>query len=371
MFVSFWGHFSYFLQDFWVYLIILGVSSFGFLWAARRIYSSSLTDEKKMALLASCFVAVSFAYIYSGFEFYFRYRFDQSDSLGFLKTSERWTARHVVFNNYQYRDRDFRVQKTPGVVRVGVIGDSNTMGAGIRNPENRFSNILEKLLNDHGYKVEVYNFGVSGFDTDQEVTEYNRRLKQFDVDLLVWQYFFNDVEEATHSAGTQILKHEQALPRGLITFLTDHSFFFDYLYWRLAAKYDSTFGEIRNADVQQYNIPEVFNHHSDLIASFSGQLRQQNKPFVVLLLPFMYFFPNYPKEVIEIHQRMDALFRHDGATAIVEIVEDLLKKQKQDLIASPYDSHPNEYVHRLAAEKLYAAIAPLLRVASNGGTFVK
>jgi len=69
------------------------------------------------------------------------------------------------------------VAKTPGVVRIGVMGDSNTFGYGIKNVDNRFSNLLEAKLNKAGYKVQVYNFGVPGFDTWNEIRIIIRRIK--------------------------------------------------------------------------------------------------------------------------------------------------------------------------------------------------
>jgi lysophospholipase L1-like esterase len=305
--------------------------------------------------------------IYSGFEAYFRYRFDQSDSLGFLDVSSRWYGRHVVYNNFQYRDdKDYSVAKTPGVVRIGVMGDSNTFGYGIKNVDNRFSNLLEAKLNKAGYKVQVYNFGVPGFDTWNEISNYYSKDQKFKPDILVWQYFLNDAE-ATQSAGTKVLTGIGDTPP-LVHFLSQHSFFFDYLYWRLAIKYNSAYTALGNADMQQYSIPSVFNFHKQIIGSFVNDLKSRNTKIVVTVLPFFQFFPYYPAE--EIHDKMDRLFKRDNVDALVDMLPYVAGKKSKDLVVDPYDSHPNEYVHNLIAEKLYNAIVPLL-TKTDKGTFVK
>lgn len=314
------------------------------------------------------FSIFSLVIIYSGFEAYFRYRFDESDSLGFLKVTSKWNSRHVVFNNYQYRDRDFTVSKKPGVVRIGVMGDSNAFGYGIKDANQRFSNVLEENLKKNGYKVEVYNFGVSGLDTDTEVLEY-QRVKQFNFDILVWQYFLNDVEPYNQSTGTKVLQEAQKEPPGIITFLSDNSFFFNYVYWRLSAKYNATYVKIKNSDLAQYNNPPVFNSHKQIIDNFTKDLNADKKKIVVLVIPFIYFIPNYPAVAMDVHKRMDKIFTDDGAN-VVDLLPYIKGKNKRDLVVGMYDAHPNEYVHALAADKLYGAIYPLLEN-KNGGTIVK
>ena len=365
-----WGHVSYFIKDFFLYLIIL-VCATGFSFVSIiKVYTSQASNTKKNTLLLLIFTILSFIYAYSFFEGYFRYRFDQSDSLGFLRVSERWISRHVVYNNYQYRDKNFTVDKEPGKIRIGVMGDSSGFGYGIKNVKNRFSDLLENKLKSNGYNTEVYNFAVSGFDTEQEIKEY-QRVKQFNFDILVWEYFLNDIEEENKSAGTKVLKNAQAVPPGIISFLSKYSFFFDYVYWRLDARYEKTFIKIRNADMSQYNDPEIFKHHTDIIDSFTHSLENDNKKIVTVILPFFYFFPQYPEAAVDIHKRMDKVFTDNGVFAVIDILDYVKGKNKQDLIVSPYDSHPNEYVNSIIADKLYDVIVQLISKTEDGKTILK
>lgn len=361
------GHLSYFVSDFHEFIILIILSFILCFFAISRIYKSSLADNKKKFFISCCFFILSFVLLYSAFEAFFRYRFDQSDSLGFLNVTQRWYQRHVVYNNYQYRDKNFNVTKTPGVVRIGVMGDSLSFGYGIKNVDNRFSNIVEKKLNDNGYKVEVYNFGVPGMDTWNEIDEYRKKAEQFHVDILLWEYFLNDAEPPK-SRGTEVLANANRDVSPVVVFLSNHSFFFDYVYWRLSAKYATTFTQLKNVDLQQYQIPSVYAYHKKRIDDFMSEQKNDNVKTVVIVFPFLNLFPNYPAG--DIHKRMDTLFTTDGANAVVDLLPYLKGKQSKDLVVNRFDTHPNEYVHNLAAEKLYAAIIPLLEKTKNG-TIVK
>ncbi len=368
MLTNLWGHLSYFISDFGEFLIILLIITSASFTGIYLLYKSSLNETNKKILISLILFFFSFVWIYSGFEVYFRYKFDQSDSLGFLNVTKRWYARHVVYNNYQFRDNDFRLEKKPGVVRIGVMGDSNAWGYGIKDINNRFSNQLETKLKKAGYNVEVYNFAVPGEDTWNEIEEYNRNAKKFNIDILIWSYFLNDAEPKD-SAGTQILINSGKQIPPLIRLISGHSVFFDYLYWRLSTKYNSTFLQLRNVDIQQYSIKPVFEAHKISIENFTKDLNKNNIKTVVLVFPFMRYFPNYP--ATSIHDKMDKVFKDAGVTVLIDLLPTLHNKQAKDLIINRFDTHPNELVHKIAADKLYNAIIPLLEKTKDKGTIIK
>lgn len=366
--IALWGHLSYFLVDFHEFIILIILAIIVCFGGTYFVFKSSLPENRKKIIISFLFFILSFVLIYSGFEAYFRYRFDQSDALGFLNTTDRWMSKHVVFNNYQFRDRNFTLEKTPGVVRIAAIGDSLAFGYGIKNVNDRYSNILEDMLNKAGYKVEVYNFGVSGLDTWNEIILYENRIEKFNPDIVVWEYYLNDAEPK-NSPGTVALKKVGAEINPVVKTLSEHSFFFDYIYWRFSATYTNTFNELKNTDLEQYYIPSVFKQHVQDVASFSAELTSENAKIVTVIFPFLRYMPNYPVLATQVHQKMDKIFTADGAT-VVDLLPYLKNKNATDLIVNRWDTHPNEFVHRLTAEKLYNAIVPLLTKTAKG-TFVK
>lgn len=351
------GHISYFLRDFSGYLILILICLFVLIFTSLQIIRSDRSDSKKKLIVTFIFSIFLLILIFSFFEAYFRYRFDESDSLGFLKVNNKWMQRHVIYNNYFTRDRDFERKKKEGTARIGIIGDSITFGYGIKNVNNRFSNILEKKLKDAKYNVEVYNLGKSGFDTPDEIEEYNKNFKQLNFDIIVWEYFLNDAQPKGKSKGTKVLLKERAKGE-LTTFLSDNSYFFDYIYWRMAAKYEKTFRELRNADVAVYYDEKNFEQHKKDVTNFIAQLKNENRKIIVIVFPFMYFFPNYP--ALDIHKRMDNIFKENGVE-LIDLLGDLKDKYSKDLIISQFDYHPNEFVHKIAADRLSEKIIPFLK----------
>ncbi len=108
---------------------------------------------------------------------------------------------HPSTNSHGFRDRERDPEKPAGAVRIGVLGDSVTLGRGVPL-EATFPAVLETLLAaEDGLAAEVLNFGVGGYNTGQEVEIYARRGRRFDPDLLLLAYVLNDATSAEASLG--------------------------------------------------------------------------------------------------------------------------------------------------------------------------
>ncbi|MBI2761110.1 MAG: SGNH/GDSL hydrolase family protein, partial [Chloroflexi bacterium] len=74
----------------------------------------------------------------------------------------------VKTNSSGFRsDRDFVPERTPGLRRALLFGDSSTAGDGVSNSA-RYSDVLEELTPG----LEVYNYGLPGTGTDQQYLAY-------------------------------------------------------------------------------------------------------------------------------------------------------------------------------------------------------
>lgn len=350
-----WAHLSYFLKDFWPYLILI-TSSFPLTtFVLFKIYKSHASPKKKRIFLSLTFFTLSLILVFSLFEGYFRYVYDQSDGLGFLKVNERWHKRHVVFNNFFFRDRDFVENKKEGTIRIGVLGDSIAQGDGIKNVDNRFSNLLEKKLQEAGFIVEVYNLGRAGYDTEGEIDVYND-IEHLNFDLIIWEYFINDIQPKDSSTGTPIIAKNSHRAK-ILENISSQSFFLDFLYWRFSTVYDKTIMALRSADVEQYQNPFVLEKHKKDISDFLKAFKDQNKKVVVIMFPsIMLLGNNYPVFTNEI------MFNHfyQNEAEVVNLYDYLKDQNPNNLRASRFDTHPNESVHALAADKLFEKLKPIL-----------
>jgi lysophospholipase L1-like esterase len=81
------------------------------------------------------------------------------------------------------------------VVRIGVGGDSITMGAGVEEPETYVAR-LERMLNseDTRERFEVLNFGISGLNATAGIDRLVRLAGYYRVDILVYGFTTNDIE---------------------------------------------------------------------------------------------------------------------------------------------------------------------------------
>ena len=356
MFFNLWAKASYFLKDFYGYLLLLLVAFIILPLIAYKVFKSGLTLNLKRFYTSLVFSFLIVVISFVALEAYFRFVYDQSDGLGFLQVNRKWLERHVVANNNFYRDRNFDVSKKEGTIRIGAIGDSLTFGGGIKDVNNRFTNLLEKKLKEAGYNVEVYNLGKSGEDTQGEIKNY-QNIKYLNFDIIVWQYFLNDIQPLNNSTGTTIINREsQTTP--LISFLSHKSYLFDYLYWRFSSKYQKTFAGLKTADLARYQEIETLGKHKEDITNFLHELKVENKKVVVVIFPFVHLLPDYP--AANIHKEMAKTFSESGAE-VIDLLDYLQGQKAKDLVASPFDSHPNEYVHALAAGSLFEKIVPLLK----------
>jgi len=107
-----------------------------------------------------------------------------------------WELRPGVLdhNSAGMRGREITPQKRPGVWRIAMLGDSVTYGLGV-DADQAFPSLLESQLNAVGSgAVEVLNCGVPGYNSFQEYTLLQRRVLEFEPDLVITTFTPDDVE---------------------------------------------------------------------------------------------------------------------------------------------------------------------------------
>lgn len=128
-----------------------------------------------------------------------RYRLAENTSIGYepipnmraVDSSVSFMDYNETSNRMGFRDYDHEVSKSD-VFRIIVLGDSVTSGHHIKHFKQAFSWLTEKFLNKRGRKVEVLNFGVNGYNTQQEVELLRDRGLQFSPDMVILAYCLND-----------------------------------------------------------------------------------------------------------------------------------------------------------------------------------
>lgn len=337
---------SYFAKEFHPILLadaVIFLSSLAILFKIRNKLSLTIIST----ILFFCF----------GFtltEAYFRFVYDQSDGLGFLKVNSKWHERHVLVNGDFKRDREFVIQKTTGIKRICAIGDSITFGYGIENVNNRYTEILARKLLEDKYQVEIYNLAVSGGNTRDAIDTY-RKFKFLGCDIVLYQYTLNDIRTNEEQAKL-FLEDSRVSP--VVKSILDRSYFLDFLYWRLSQRYASTFEKLKAIDFQDYEDPGEMTRHLTELHQLSGEIKNDGTKMIVVIFPMFYSLDNnYPGWI---HTMIGAHFAKEDVM-VVDLLPLAVGKNSRDLSASPFDAHPNEYFHNLAAEVLYESVKRLIK----------
>jgi lysophospholipase L1-like esterase len=143
-------------------------------------------------------------------------------------------------------------EKRDGVRRVAVLGDSITFGYWVAE-EDAFPRQLEAMLNEvrgDGPRVEVLNFGVPGYNLDQEIETLRVRALPFAPDVVVVAFCLNDLE-GIFSYELGLVQDRATRRRTLFGRLREgllsRSIFFAWVEYRLAeAEARRRFAQARN-----------------------------------------------------------------------------------------------------------------------------
>jgi len=117
--------------------------------------------------------------------------------------TQSWYRREGVafvrINSEGFRDREHSKQKPENTLRIAVLGDSFTDAWQVPL-EKTFCSVMERSLSRcnalGGKKVEVINFGVSGFGTARELIMLGYKVWDYSPDIVILAFFTgNDVRD--------------------------------------------------------------------------------------------------------------------------------------------------------------------------------
>jgi hypothetical protein len=110
---------------------------------------------------------------------------------------QREGGSYVRINSDGLRDREHPKAKPADTVRIAVLGDSFSEAMHV-SLDQSFWSLLERKLQDcnafPGKKIEVINFGVSGYGTAQELLTLRQKVWDYSPDLVVLAFTtYNDI----------------------------------------------------------------------------------------------------------------------------------------------------------------------------------
>jgi hypothetical protein len=203
----------------------------------------------------------------------------ESHSTSNTLAGRNWFSLYWKTNSMGFRDDELK-EKNLTKKKIFFVGDSFTAGHGLKKISQRFSNITGEKLNN---QYEFFNLGINGADTDDEY----KTLIDFPVkpDVVVLQYFFNDIDNASKRAGSwkpfpmiysDIPLWQRPLVRG--------SFLLNFIYWKFphSGEYDYL-AELKKA----YSNSLILKDHLLSLKKFTDYAYANNIKLYVVMFPFL------------------------------------------------------------------------------------
>jgi lysophospholipase L1-like esterase len=261
----------------------------------------------------------------------------------------------VSINSHGLRDREYPLDKPPGVYRIVMLGDSTTFGWGVPL-EQTIPKILERDLNRdvESPRFEVLNAGVGNYGTVQEVEHYRVYDRAFHPDMVILVYFINDAEPVPVERTPGLLGRSYLLAFGVSRF--DAILRFAHLRPGWKEYYAGLYGRHR---------PGLLAAQAAL-ADLAGLTRRDGTRLLVAMLPELHDVNGAYPFTREQRKIEDVLERYH--VPVIDLLEGLRGHQDaRSLWVTPADPHPNGKANALIA----AQIAPWVLENSRKETSAK
>jgi lysophospholipase L1-like esterase len=265
-----------------------------------------------------------------------------SDPRGYFDSGHELTYR---LNSRGMRGPDYPRDKPAGTVRVMALGDSFTLGEGVRLADTWVAGLERRLAAHYGARarIEVMNVAVPGWSTTDEIAYLEQEGLAYEPDLVLVAYVLNDAE---YAGGLDLYEdfREQYEKRWL-----RHSYLVSSLWAAvgrmvMADRYiDQVLGYARAESARwQRSLERLVRGHD--LASAAGAR------YAVTIFPFMYRLDDgYP--FTELHELVTARCSQEGIP-VLDLFAAFRGRPYRALWVHPADQHPNEIGHAIAADAL-------------------
>lgn len=277
-------------------------------------------------------------------EVYFRFIYDTTDAYSLSRVSQEWFLRHYRYNQANVRDSldTYNVKMRPGIRRVSFLGDSFTVGHGVKDVEMRFANIIRAQHPDW----EVHALAQNGVDLGVQLTKVKRMaLGGYAMDIVVLVYCLNDI--------TDLIPPWQAIMKRMYDtkppVWTRHSYLLDTMFHRWVVYFDE--------DLRDYYdfIPKAYDSHvwptqQKRLRTLRDMVTSRGGHFVVVTFPFVHQMqPDSPYR--QVHATLNEFWSQLNVPHL-DLLPVLESYLVEALVVNGRDPHPNEKAHALAADAI-------------------
>ena len=236
-----------------------------------------------------------------------------------------------------------------GAWRLLIQGDSITWGQGVRDERDLYSTLLLEDLRSTGARVEMAVLATLGREMDGHVEQLRRYGLELRPDLLIYQWYANDLEVGR----TKVARGSRAPPwRRFILYpvLATHSYFWFFLDNRANA---ILFGRERSQAYTNYllgNYAEGTPGWTAFESAFAEWAAEANAltPRILVVLYPRFGSLGASDEPLR-RQVSDLVSGHGFEVVDLQSALAAATADPQELLASPFDSHPGAKGHAVIA----------------------
>jgi hypothetical protein len=326
------------------WLIILVGLFFGVLWYRRR-------QRLKVRSLALANLGLSLCMllgVVTASELAFACFADFSDTFNITNVSKRWLLLHIDHerNNEGNRDRAPFTKYVPGRKRIIFLGDSFTIGHGIKRMDDRFTDRIAAWLDEKvPGKYVVANLGEPGVEASVvESTAAAVMFKlQADVSMFVYVYNLNDIEGYMALAGQNPLEGVYTSQPSL--FLFRDTYLLNWLYFRFLqfrGRNNPYFDRLAAA----YHGP-AWDGLRTKLSQLHRECKEGHADFRMVIFPFLHDLKS--EDLFRDARARIADFCKSERIPVLDLEPVLREHASENLMVSRFDGHPNERAHAIAA----------------------
>jgi len=262
-------------------------------------------------------------------------------------------TKNISINSDGFRGPEYPTTKPAGTFRIIMLGDSETFSYMLAQNET-LAVQLENLLNKNSPSIhyEVFNFGVEGYSTFQEMEMLKTKGLKYNPDLIILNYVLNDPEPGEYYFEKTFFMRHSALVR----------------YFSCRIKKAMIKKERKKLNIKSeidhyyyYHQPKYFIPVKNTILEMSQIARNQGNKLVVVVFPTSSvmvkdFKENYPYRAL--HELIKSI-KSDNLI-FVDLLDEFnrLNMSPQDVaINYVYDeSHKNAAALKVSASYIYGIL---------------
>jgi tetratricopeptide (TPR) repeat protein len=278
----------------------------------------------------------------------------------------------VSTNNQGLRDRDYPLQKPPSTRRILILGDSFTFGSGVADGSKIFPELLEIELNTRSprsnyQKVEILNGGKPSSLTDQWLKLYRTVDATFQPDIVLIVFFLRDGTHVTSIYDFFGPIREYVLTRSKDSWWYRHCYLWrsicDYRdRLKIARDYAQLLNEAYLGNEQQTKEWQAAQRN---LQEIIADAKQKQIPTGLVLFPVLVDLEKHHKYPFSDILNVLEKFGQNQNVPVLNLLPAFQGQFAPDLWVTPYDQHPNEQGHKIAAQAILPFVEQLLKTSTG------